>query len=159
MTSNYQPPQEPRLHYPIFPASENQPTPVVLIVDDHEDTREMLEVLLSLYGCRVITAKDGQQALDLAEATHPDLFLMDMKMPGLDGFEVTRRLRAHPELKQVPIVAVTGLVTPQLQDQALKAGCNYCLAKPIDFALLEDLICVLTQRSKTKAALFSYQLH
>jgi CheY-like chemotaxis protein len=65
---------------------------------------------------------------------------MDMKMPRLDGFEVTRRIRAHPELKQIPIVAVTGLATPQLQNQALEAGCNRCLAKPIDFALLEEVI-------------------
>lgn len=146
MKTTYQEPQHSNLHHPLVPASQDQHTPVVLIVDDHDDTREMLEVLLNIFGCHVIAAKDGQQALDLAETTTPDLFLMDMKMPGIDGFEVTRRVRAHPALKHVPIVAVTGLVTPQLQDQAIEAGCNHCIAKPIDFALLEELIQTLTQR-------------
>lgn len=143
---------------------------MVLIVDDHDDTREMLEVLLGLFGCHVITAKDGQHALDLAETIRPDLFLMDMKMPGLDGFEVTRRLRANPALKQVPIVAVTGLVTPQFQAEALNSGCNHCLTKPIDFAQLEELIRVLTGQpailrghyslaARPKGAIGSYQLH
>lgn len=140
--------QQPRPtdRHPLFPRFHDQKPPLVLIVDDHDDTREMLEVLLGLSGCHVITAKEGREALNLAETSAPDLFLMDMRLPGLDGLEVTRRVRIHPTLKHVPIVAVTGLVTPEFQREAIKAGCNYCLAKPIDFGTLEELIQVLTQQ-------------
>ena len=119
-------------------------SPVVLIVEDHDDTREMLQLLLQAFGCRVIPAHDGAEALSLAEKSIPDLILMDMRMPHLDGLSVTRLIRSHPTLNEVPIIAVTGMVTPQFQSDALSAGCNDCLYKPIDFDRLEELIKTLT---------------
>ena len=119
--------------------------PVVLVVEDHDDTREMLQLLLHLFGCRVIAAQDGEEAMSLAEKMSPDLILMDMKMPRLDGLSVTRMIRSHPTLNKVPIVAVTGMVTPQFQSEALNAGCTECLAKPIDIDRLERLIKALTR--------------
>ena len=118
--------------------------PVVLIVEDHDDTREMLQLLLQVFGCRVIPAHDGEEALSLAEKSIPDLILMDMRMPHLDGLSVTRLIRSHPTLNEVPIIAVTGMVTPQFKSQCLSAGCNDCLYKPIDFDRLEKLIKTLT---------------
>ena len=115
-------------------------SPVVLIVEDHDDTREMLQLLLQVFGCRVIPAHDGEEAMSLAEQSIPDLILMDMRMPCLDGLAVTRMIRSHPTLNEVPIIAVTGMVSPQFRNDALSAGCNDCLYKPIDFDRLEELI-------------------
>ena len=114
--------------------------PVVLIVEDHDDTREMLQLILTIYGCRVLAAANGDDAIPLAEKTLPDLVLMDMKMPRLDGLSLTRLIRSHPTLSKVPIVAMTGMVTPQFHREAVNAGCDDCLDKPIDFERLEKLV-------------------
>lgn len=114
--------------------------PVVLIVEDHDDTREMLQLILTIYGCRVLAAANGDDAIRLAEKTLPDLVLMDMKMPQLDGLSLTRVIRSHPTLSKVPIVAMTGMVTPQFHREAVNAGCDDCLDKPIDFERLEKLV-------------------
>ena len=115
-------------------------TPVVLVVEDHDDTREMLRLMLGIFGCRVLAAANGDEAIRLAEQILPDLILMDVKMPRFDGLSVTRVIRSHPTLSEVPIVAVTGMVTPQFRLEALDAGCNQCLDKPIDFDRLEKLV-------------------
>jgi len=120
-------------------------SPLVLVVEDHDDTREMLQLLLGVFGCRVVAAANGNEGMRLAEEILPDLILMDMKMPRLDGLAVTRMIRSHPTLKHVPIVAVTGIATPQFHIEALSAGCNHCLDKPIDFERLEKLVKALTR--------------
>ncbi|HEX7294749.1 MAG TPA: response regulator [Pyrinomonadaceae bacterium] len=119
--------------------------PVVLIVEDHDDTREMLTILLSSFGCHVVGAEDGERAMNVAERSRPDLILLDIKMPRLDGLAVARLIRSHPSLNKVPIVAVTGYGTPQQHREVLRAGCNDCLVKPIDFDQLEELIEVLVR--------------
>lgn len=123
--------------------------PLVLIVEDHADTREMLRILLNMIGCRVIEAENGEQAMSLAEKGHPDLILLDLKMPLLDGLTVTRLIRSHPVLNEVPIVLTTGLGTPQLHREASIAGCNDCLIKPLDFERLQEIIKLLA-RSKAR---------
>lgn len=133
------------LHDTVSPDAREQTHPLVLVVEDHDDTREMLELLLGIFGCRVIAAGNGEQAVTLAEQTHPDLILMDMNIPLLDGLTVTRIIRAQAALNRVPIVAVTGFDTPKHHAAALKAGCNYCIAKPIDLDLLEELVKRLTR--------------
>jgi len=114
--------------------------PLVLVVEDHADTREMLRTLLSIFGCCVIEAEDGERALNVAEHVRPDLILLDTKIPRLDGLALTRLIRSHPSLRDVPIVAVTGNAAPQFQVEALTAGCNHCLVKPVDFGKLEEVI-------------------
>ena len=121
--------------------------PLVLIVEDHADTREMLQLLLGIFGCRVIAARDGEEAMSFVEKTVPDLVLMDMTLPRLDGLSLTRIIRSHPTLNQVPIVAMTGLVTPQFHNEALSAGCNDYLDKPIDFDRLEELVRSLSPKT------------
>lgn len=117
--------------------------PVILVVEDHDDTREMLTILLSAHGCHVIPAENGPQAIDLADKLRPDLILMDLKLPLLDGMAVTRLVRSHPALNQVPIVIVTGLDCPQMHRDALSAGCNRILLKPIDFDQLREVMTAL----------------
>jgi CheY-like chemotaxis protein len=96
MNPNPQKPWPGDLRQPPGPGGVNYP--VVLIVDDHDDTREMLKTLLGMVGCHAIEAEDGERALDAAENVHPDLILLDMKMPRLDGLTVTRLIRSHPNL-------------------------------------------------------------
>ena len=119
--------------------------PLVLIVEDHADTREMLKTFLSILGCCVIEAEDGERALNMAEKVRPDLILLDMKIPRLDGLSLTNLIRSNPSLRDVQIVAVTGNAAPQFQIEALRAGCNHCLVKPIDFGRLEELIKALVR--------------
>ena len=140
------------------PGRENYADPVVLIVEDHDDTREMLKTLLAMVGCHVIEAVDGDRALNAAEKARPDLILLDMKMPRLDGLTLTRLIRSHPNLHGVPIVAVTGNATPQFQAEVLRAGCNYFLVKPIDFDRLEELIQVLARSAPPPVLRTRYSL-
>src|SRR5262245_56763943 len=112
------------LHEILSPQSQEQVHPLVLVVEDHDDTREMLQLLLGVFGCGVVTAADGGMALRVAEQFHPDLILMDMKIPVFDGLTVTRRIRASPTLNQVPIVAVSGLAAPKDRAAARDAGCD-----------------------------------
>jgi len=130
---------------------QDNKNPLVLIVDDHADTREMLRILLNMNGCRVIEAEDGEQAMSVAEKGHPDLILLDLKIPLLDGLTVTRLIRSHPVLNEVPIVLITGVAKPQLHREAFSAGCNDCLIKPFDFERLQERIKLLA-RSKTRSS-------
>jgi len=130
--------------------------PLVLIVEDHADTREMLRILLNMIGCRVIEAEDGEQAMSVAETGHPELILLDVKMPLLDGLRVTRLIRSHPVLNEVPIVLITGIDTPQLHREAFSAGCNDCLIKPLDFERLRELIKLLPRSTPPSPAVRSH---
>jgi CheY-like chemotaxis protein len=114
--------------------------PLVLVVEDHDDTRFMLEYLLGIYGCRVALAADGEDALHVAESEHPDLILMDMSLPRLDGFATTRRIRALAALHDVPIVFLSGYTHPALRAEALAIGGNDYLTKPFVIGQLENVI-------------------
>lgn len=137
-----------------IPSSDLQDNnnPLVMIVEDHADTREMLRILLNMIGCRVIEAENGEQAMSVAEKGHPDLILLDVRMPLLDGLTVTRLIRSHPVLNEVPIVLITGMATPQLHREALSAGCNDCLIKPLDFERLRELIKLLARSTPQSPA-------
>jgi CheY-like chemotaxis protein len=88
-------------------ASGTQPSPSVLVVDDYADTRELLSVALELAGYGVLQAESGLDALVLAQQHRPAAVVMDIYMPGMDGIEATRRLRTHPDLAEIPVVAHT----------------------------------------------------
>jgi two-component system, cell cycle response regulator DivK len=111
--------------------------PTVLVAEDSEDTRRVLSLELRRWGCRVITAADGQEAVETALVAHPDLILMDLHMPRLDGLAATVQLRAHSELETVPIIAVTAFDTYGIREAALEAGCQEYLLKPLDSGALE----------------------
>lgn len=104
----------------------------MLVAEDSEDTRNVLCLELRQGGCRVLTAADGREAVETALLAHPDLILMDLNMPRLDGLAATAQIRAHSELATVPIIAVTGFDTYGIREAALEAGCQEYLLKPLD---------------------------
>ena len=112
----------------------------ILIVEDYEDTSLAMRLALEHKGYHIIEASDGEQAVRLAASERPEVVLMDLNLPVLDGFAAAQRIRANPELKETVIVAVTAHHDPELRARALAAGCNAFVTKPIDFEWLGDLI-------------------
>jgi two-component system cell cycle response regulator DivK len=112
----------------------------ILLVEDNADNRDMLARRLLRRGYEVAVAEDGGQGLELAEALHPDVILMDLSMPVMDGWEAIRRLRRHPELSQTPVVALTGHAMKDDRAKSLAAGANEYMAKPLDFAALLKML-------------------
>ena len=118
--------------------------PTVLLVEDFEDNRFMMRRLLEMSGYRVVEAVNGNQAVEAAERERPDIILMDLSLPMLDGLAATRRIRAHDGLSKVPIVAVSAHDSADFHAEALAAGCNEYVTKPIDFDQLVQLLNRLT---------------
>ncbi len=112
----------------------------ILVVEDYEDTSLAMRLALEHKGYHIIEASDGEQAVRLAESVRPEVILMDLNLPVLDGFGAAERVRANPELKETIIVAVTAHHDANLRARALAAGCNAFVTKPIDFEWLGDLI-------------------
>jgi two-component system, cell cycle response regulator DivK len=106
---------------------------VILLVEDNEMNWDMLSRRLGRKGYRVVVATDGQQGLDMARSEAPDLILMDMSLPVVDGWEATRQLKAAPETCTIPIIALTAHAMPGDREQALAAGCDDYDSKPIEF--------------------------
>ena len=117
----------------------------VLVVDDFDDTRLLLRTWLERRGFRVVEAENGLEAIDQAELESPDLIIMDMEMPQLDGLSATRRIRGLKSFHSVPIVAVSAYGADQFRDQALAAGCNEYVSTPFEPATLEGIIRSLVQ--------------
>jgi CheY-like chemotaxis protein len=103
----------------------------VLLVEDNPHNRRIFSGMLVHAGLRVVEAEDGQQALDLAQAEVPDLILMDLSIPVVDGWECTRRLKADPRTARVPIIALTAHAMRGDEESARSAGCDDYLAKPV----------------------------
>ena len=102
----------------------------ILVVEDQEDNRRILRDLLTSVGYEIIEAVTGEEGVALAETGHPDLILMDIQLPGIDGYEATRRVRALPALRQVPIIAVTSYALSGDDVKAKEAGCDGYVPKP-----------------------------
>ena len=115
----------------------------VLLVEDTEDNRFMMRRLLEMTGYSVVEAMNGEEAVKLAKSESPSLILMDLSLPVIDGLAATRLIRKLPECKSTPIIAVSAHDTSDFQSEAIEAGCNTYVTKPIDFAELEDLIAKL----------------
>jgi len=118
----------------------------VLLVEDTEDNRMMMRRLLELSGYRVSEAVNGLDAVKAAERETPDIILMDLSLPIVDGLAATRRIRQLPDLATVPIIAVSAHDTADFHAEALAAGCDAYITKPIDYTELEDLITDLTAK-------------
>ncbi|MDT7604172.1 MAG: two-component system, cell cycle response regulator DivK [Acidobacteriota bacterium] len=112
----------------------------VLVVEDFEDNRFMMRRLLEMSGYHVVEAVNGEQAVETAVRERPDLILMDLSLPKLDGLAATRRIRQQDGLARIPIVAVSAHDTTDFHADALAAGCNEYVTKPIDFDQLEALL-------------------
>jgi two-component system, cell cycle response regulator DivK len=102
----------------------------ILVVEDQEDNRQILRDLLGNAGYELVEAADGAQALAAYAKQRPDLILMDIQLPVIDGYETTRRIRADPESKGIPIIAVTSYALAGDEAKALAAGCNDYVTKP-----------------------------
>jgi len=114
--------------------------PTILIAEDSADSREMMQVLLEQRGYQVVAADDGRRALEAALSSRPDLVLMDLELPKLDGLTVTRNLRLDPKFKDVPIVILSGHDPSRFRQEALDAGCDDYLLKPINFDRVQELL-------------------
>lgn len=112
----------------------------VLLVEDTEDNRFMMRRLLEMSGYQVIEATNGEEAVRIAAAEKPDLILMDLSLPLIDGLAATRLIRKLPNFEKTPIIAVSAHDTTDFLTEALDAGCNSYITKPIDFTELEQLI-------------------
>jgi two-component system cell cycle response regulator DivK len=102
----------------------------ILVVEDQEDNRQILRDLLGSAGFRMIEAHDGEQALTVARSERPNLILMDIQLPILDGYEATRSIKRDPELKHIPVIAVTSYALSGDEERAREAGCDGYVAKP-----------------------------
>ncbi len=102
----------------------------ILIVEDQEDNRKILRDLLTSAGFALLEATTGEEGVHLAEAERPDLILMDIQLPGLDGYEATRRIKANPSLRNIPIIAVTSYALSGDDAKAREAGCDAYVTKP-----------------------------
>ena len=114
----------------------------ILVAEDNDDNRLVMKMLLELRGYRVVVAANGQEALEVAEHERPDLVLLDLRMPQLNGLAAARHLRQHkqPHLQRMPIIALSAYDPAQHRSVALAAGCNEYVTKPINYDLLEQLI-------------------
>jgi CheY-like chemotaxis protein len=118
----------------------------VLLVEDTDDNRFMMRRLLEMTGYRVLEARNGEEAVAIAEAEIPQLILMDLSLPIIDGLAATRLIRKLPGLESTPIIAVSAHDTSDFQSEAIKAGCNSYITKPIEFSELEEMIEQLIQK-------------
>src|SRR5438874_11991512 len=119
----------------------------ILLVEDNEMNRDMLSRRLERRGYEVVIAVDGQQGVDLAQSARPDLILMDMSLPVIDGWEVTRQLKAKDAVKATPIIALTAHAMSGDREKALEAGCDDYDTKPVEFARLLGKIQALLARA------------
>jgi CheY-like chemotaxis protein len=121
----------------------------ILVVDDYSDNRHLLAAWLRAKGFKVVEAEDGKEGVLQANRSHPDLILMDLAMPELDGVEATRQIRERQMFARTPIFAITAFGTYDVRQDALAAGCNEVLTKPLDLeSLLGKIKSVLSLTSR-----------
>ena len=121
--------------------SPNEPSPLVLLVEDNEANRYSIGAYLEAKGYRLIFADNGHQAINQVQSDHPDIILMDIQMPDMDGLEATQRIRSLPDCASIPIIALTALAMPCDRDQCLAAGANVYLTKPVR---LKEVVTAIT---------------
>ena len=128
--------------------TEAQPNPLILVVEDFDDAREMYRDYLEYSGFRVLTACDGREAIEQARSAQPDLILMDLSLPGIDGWEATRLLKSDPVTHHLPVVALSAHAMATEGNRAREAGCDGFIAKP---CLPSDLVVHIATFLKVKA--------
>lgn len=112
----------------------------ILLVEDNEMNRDMLSRRLMRKGFEIVLAEDGHQGVDKAATENPDLILMDLSLPGIDGWEATRAIKSNPATEAIPVIALTAHAMAGDKEKALAAGCNDYDTKPIEFARLLEKI-------------------
>jgi CheY-like chemotaxis protein len=118
----------------------------ILVVDDHETNLKLASDVLAFEGHRVFQARDAEEALAVLERCKPDLVLMDIALPGMDGLTLTRKLKAEEQTKHIPIVALTAFAMKGDDRKALEAGCDGYITKPLDTRKLPQQVAAFWQR-------------
>jgi two-component system cell cycle response regulator DivK len=113
---------------------------LILVIEDHEENRRLLRDLLTSFGYELTEALTGEDGLTAAAASPPDLILMDIQLPGIDGYETTRRIKSNPGLRHIPVIAVTSYALSGDDVKAFAAGCDAYVTKPFDPAELLEKI-------------------
>ena len=114
--------------------------PIILVVEDNERNRKLVRTILEFRGCEVVECDDGEPSLELARKHRPSLVLMDIQLQAMDGIEALKRLRADPDTKDIPVVAVTASVTPSERERVVASGFNGYIAKPIDVSSFGEMV-------------------
>lgn len=130
----------------------NATAKTVLVVEDYDDSRYMMGRLLEMSGYRVLEAANGREAVQIAERECPDVVLMDLQMPVLDGFTATSLIRRIESICDVPVIAVSAQSTDDFISAAERVGCDRFVSKPVDFDLLLEIIRECTERDHARAA-------
>ena len=112
----------------------------ILVVDDHRDSARVSKILLGLLGHEAVVAYDGMSAVEIARVRPPEAVLLDVRMPGIDGYETCRRMRALPALRMVPIIALTGATQSDVNQRAQEAGFDLVLGKPVQMQGLQQTL-------------------
>jgi CheY-like chemotaxis protein len=117
-----------------------EPASTILLVEDFDDTRLMMKMWLVKKGYRVIEAETGEEAITIAKREHPDLIIMDMMMPGMNGLDATHQIRQYQSLRRTPIVAVSAYGADEYRRIAIEAGCDEYVSTPFEPRELAELI-------------------
>lgn len=125
--------------------------PIVLIVEDNIDNYELVRFLLGRAGYDTRWARNGREGILMAKEEKPDLILMDLSLPEMDGWTATERIKSDPETKHIPIAALTAHTLPGDRKRALEAGCDGYLSKPMNIALFTDTVANLIAKSNPKS--------
>jgi CheY-like chemotaxis protein len=125
--------------------------PTILLVEDFDDTRLMMKMWLVKNGYRVIEAETGEEAINIAQRELPDLIIMDVLMPGMNGLDATQKIREHQALGQIPIVAVSAYGSNEYRAIAIQAGCNEYVSTPFEPRVLAELLKSLLAARKISA--------
>lgn len=120
----------------------------ILVVEDNQLNLELIVDILQVRGYEIFTATTGKEAIELAKKEMPDLILMDMQLPVMDGYEATRKIKEDPQLKSIPIVAITSYAMKGDRERILEAGCNGYIIKPIDTRELPKTVAKFLQNFK-----------
>jgi CheY-like chemotaxis protein len=126
--------------------------PLILLAEDRQENILMFLDYLPMHGYRVIIAHNGHEAVAQAQTNHPDLILMDIQMPGMDGLEAIQRIRGIPPLHTIPIIALTALAMPGDRERCLAAGANDYLTKPVHLRMLLNTIAAQIRSSQSTAS-------
>ncbi|HVO94240.1 MAG TPA: response regulator [Terriglobales bacterium] len=121
----------------------------ILVIEDHADMRELLTWQIELMGFTPVSAKQGREGVEKALAEKPQLIIMDIMMPGMDGWEAAKQIRAHPEIKDIPILAATALFRDSDLKNCMEAGCNGYIVKPFTFQELQGKVRELIPSAST----------
>ncbi|MEB3181246.1 MAG: response regulator [Nostocaceae cyanobacterium] len=122
------------------PSQADIKRPLILAVEDNEDNLDLLQTVLMLMDYSFVAARDGNTGLSIAQQYQPDLILLDMMLPDIEGIELAHQLKQNEQTKAIPIIAVTAMARAQDRERAINAGCNEYITKPYDMEELEGLI-------------------